>query len=183
MRRRICSSAQRHQSHISPVLSGWLGHESPFAFEPSFRPATGIERFIVGAPPILGLTALEVGIDIMLEASMRAVRAKSVQLTQIFDALVTQELGAGTFALVSPSDPAMRGSQLCYAHENGWPIMRALIDRGVIGDFRAPDILRFGFTPLYVGYADMWDAVSTLKSIVAERAWDKPKYHERALVT
>ncbi|HEY2896156.1 MAG TPA: kynureninase [Gemmatimonadaceae bacterium] len=175
--------AQRHQSHLSPVLSGWLGHESPFAFEPSYRPAQGIERFIVGAPPILGLTALEVGVDLMLEASMSAVRAKSVRLTEMFDVLVTQELGSGTLALVSPSDPAMRGSQLCYAHENGWPIMRALIDRGVIGDFRAPDILRFGFTPLYVGYADAWDAVAALKSIVTERAWDRPQFHARALVT
>jgi kynureninase len=165
------------------VLSGWLGHESPFAFEPSYRPAQGIERFIVGAPPILGLTALEVGVDLMLEASMSAVRAKSVRLTEMFDVLVTQELGSGTLALVSPSDPAMRGSQLCYAHENGWPIMRALIDRGVIGDFRAPDILRFGFTPLYVGYADAWDAVAALKSIVTERAWDRPQFHARALVT
>src|SRR3569623_131894 len=158
--------ATRHQPHISPVLSGWLGHEAPFAFEPSYRPANGIERFIVGAPPILGLTALEVGVDLMLEASMDEVRAKSVQLAEIFDALITQEIGADTFALVSPSAPEMRGSQLCYAHENGWPIMRALIDRGVIGDFRAPDILRFGFTPLYVGYVDVWNAVATLKSIV-----------------
>ena len=175
--------ATRHQAHISPVLSGWLGHEAPFAFEPSYRPANGIERFIVGAPPILGLTALEVGVDVMLEASMDEVRAKSVRLTELFDALVTQEIGAGTFALVSPSAPEMRGSQLCYAHENGWPIMRALIDRGVIGDFRAPDILRFGFTPLYVGYVDVWNAVATLEAIVAERAWDAPQYHERALVT
>ena len=175
--------AERHQSRISPVLSGWLGHESPFAFEPAYRPANGIERFIVGAPPIIGLTALEVGVDLMLEASMDAVRAKSVQLTELFDALVRQEIGADTFALVSPSARDRRGSQLCYAHENGWPIMRALIDRGVIGDFRAPDILRFGFTPLYVGYVDVWNAVATLKSIVAERAWDKPQYHERALVT
>jgi kynureninase len=175
--------AQRHQSHISPVLSGWLGHEAPFAFEPSYRPAKGIERFIVGAPPIMGLTALEVGVDLMLEASMDAVRAKSLQLTEIFNALVKQEIGADTFALVSPSEPEMRGSQLCYAHENGWPIMRALIDRGVIGDFRAPDILRFGFTPLYVGYLDVWNAVATLKAIVGDRAWDQPQYHERLLVT
>jgi kynureninase len=175
--------ARRHQSRISPVLSGWLGHESPFAFEPSYRPANGIERFIVGAPPILGLTALETGVDLMLEAPMAAVRAKSVQLTEMFDALVTQEIGAGTFALVSPREPEMRGSQLCYAHESGWPIMRALIDRGVIGDFRAPDILRFGFTPLYVSYVDVWNAVATLREILAERAWDDPRYHERALVT
>jgi kynureninase len=119
----------------------------------------------------------------MLEAPMAAVRAKSVQLTEMFDALVTQEIGAGTFALVSPREPEMRGSQLCYAHESGWPIMRALIDRGVIGDFRAPDILRFGFTPLYVSFVDVWNAVATLREILAERAWDDPRYHERALVT
>jgi kynureninase len=175
--------ARRHQSRISPALSGWLGHESPFAFEPSYRPANGIERFIVGAPPILGLTALEVGVDLMLEAPMSAVRAKSLRQTELFDALVTQEIGAEILALVSPREPEMRGSQLCYAHESGWPIMRALIDRGVIGDFRAPDILRFGFTPLYLSYVDVWNAVGTLEGILAERAWDEPRYHERALVT
>ena len=175
--------ARRHQSRISPALSGWLGHESPFAFEPSYRPANGIERFIVGAPPILGLTALEVGVDLMLEAPMSAVRAKSLRQTELFDALVTQEIGEEILSLVSPREPDMRGSQLCYAHESGWPIMRALIDRGVIGDFRAPDILRFGFTPLYLSYVDVWNAVATLQAILAERAWDKPRYHERALVT
>jgi len=175
--------AKRHQAHLSPVLSGWLGHESPFAFEPSYRPAKGIERFIVGAPPILGLTALEMGVDLMLEAPMEALRAKSVRQMELFDALLTQQIGADTFALISPRAPEMRGSQLCYAHEHGWPIMRALIDRGVIGDFRAPDILRFGFTPLYLRYADVWNAVATLEAILAERAWDHPKFHERVLVT
>jgi len=175
--------AQRHQARISPVLSGWLGHASPFAFEPSYRPAEGINRMIVSAPSIVSLAALEVGVDLMLEASTNAVRAKSVRQTEMFNALVTQEIGADVFALVSPSAPEMRGSQLCYAHDDGWPIMRALIDRGVIGDFRAPDILRFGFTPLYLGYAELWDAVATLRAIMTERAWDKPKYHERALVT
>jgi kynureninase len=175
--------ARRHQPHVTPVLSGWLGHAAPFAFEPSYRPAEGINRLIVSASPILSMTALEVGVDVMLEASMSELREKSVRQTQIFDALITQEIGADIFTLVSPRDPDMRGSQLCYAHEDGWPIMRALIDRGVIGDFRAPDILRFGFTPLYLGYAELWDAVAILKQIMAERSWDAPKYHERALVT
>jgi len=175
--------AERHQAHLSPVLSGWLGHESPFAFEPSYRPAKGIERFIVGAPPIIGLTALETGVDLMLAAPVEALRAKSLRQMELFDVLVTQQIGADTFALISPRAPEMRGSQLCYAHEHGWPIMRALIDRGVIGDFRAPDILRFGFTPLYLRYADVWNAVATLEAILAERAWDHPKFHERVLVT
>lgn len=138
---------------------------------------------IVSSAPIVSLKALEVGIDIMLEAPMDALRAKSVRQTELFDALVTQEIGGDTFALVSPRAAERRGSQLCYAHQNGWPIMRALIDRGVIGDFRAPDIMRFGFTPLYLGYAELWDAVAILGEIVAERAWDRPEYHARALVT
>ncbi|HEY7861711.1 MAG TPA: kynureninase [Gemmatimonadaceae bacterium] len=175
--------AQRHQPHITPVLSGWFGHASPFAFEQSYRPAEGIDRLTVGAPPILSLTALEVGVDLMLEAPLDLVRAKSVRQGEIFDALMGQEVGRDAFTLVSPSAPAMRGSQLCYAHPQAWPIKQALIDRGVIGDFRAPDILRLGFTPLYLGYAEIWDAVAILKAIVVERAWDTPEYHARSLVT
>ncbi len=175
--------AHRHQPHIQPILSGWFGHASPFTFEKSFRPAEGIERFTVGAPPIISLAALEVGVDLMLEASLDALRAKSVQQGVIFERLVAQELGESTLSLVSPSEPAMRGSQLCYAHSNGWPVMRALIDRGVIGDFRMPDIMRFGFTPLYLGYVELWDAIATLKTILAERAWDRPEYHARTKVT
>jgi kynureninase len=175
--------AERHQSSITPVLSGWLGHATPFAFESSYRPGAGIERLAVGAPPILSLTALEVGVDLMLEASPALLRTKSVQQTSLFDALVEQEIGHDVVSLVTPSEPAMRGSQLCYSYENAWPVMRALIDRGVIGDFRAPDILRFGFTPLYVGFAELWDAVATLKAILSERAWDRPEYHARATVT
>jgi kynureninase len=175
--------AQRHQPHIKPILSGWLGHAAPFAFEQSYRPAEGIDRVSVGAPPIISLAALEVGVDVMLDASIDAVRAKSVQQGVIFDRLVAQEIGQGTLTLVSPTDPAMRGSQLCYAHPNAWPVMRALIDREVIGDFRMPNILRFGFTPLYLGYAELWDAVATLKAILAERAWDRPEYHALATVT
>lgn len=175
--------AQRHQPHITPALSGWFGHASPFTFEQSYRPAVGIDRLTVGAPPILSLTALEVGVDLMLEAPLDAVRAKSVRQGEIFDRLMGQELGDGGFALASPSAPAMRGSQLCYAHRDAWPIKQALIDRGVIGDFRAPDILRLGFTPLYLGYAELWDAVATLKAIMVERAWDRAEYHARSLVT
>ncbi|MEP7087090.1 MAG: kynureninase [Gemmatimonadota bacterium] len=175
--------ARRHQAGITPVLSGWLGHASPFTFEPSYRPGEGIERLAVGAPPILSLTALEVGVDLMLEASIDALRTKSVAQTSIFDALVEQEIGHDVLSLVTPSVPEMRGSQLCYSYRDAWPVMRALIDRGVIGDFRAPDILRFGFTPLYVGFAELWDAVAILKNILAEGTWDRPEYHARTKVT
>ena len=175
--------ARRHQPHIMPALSGWFGHASPFEFEQSYRPAEGIDRVTVGAPPIISLTALEVGVDLMLEAPINALRAKSVRQGEIFQALMAQEIGHGTLALVSPSAPAMRGSQICYAYRDAWPVMRALIDRGVIGDFRGPDVLRFGFTPLYLGYAELWDAVATLKAILAERSWDRPEYHARTRVT
>lgn len=175
--------ARRHQPHIRPILSGWFGHESPFTFQQSFRPAEGIDRFTVGAPPLISLAALEVGVDLMLEASLDALRAKSVRQGVIFERLVAQELGQGTLQLVSPSEAAMRGSQLSFAHPNGWPVMRALIDRGVIGDFRMPNIMRFGFTPLYLGYVELWDAIATLRAILAERAWDRPEYHARTKVT
>jgi len=175
--------AKRHQSSFDPVLSGWHGHATPFTFEPSYHAAEGIERMAVGAPAILSLIALEVGIDLMLEVSQSALRAKSLQQTSMFDALVEQEIGRDVVSLVPPREPAMRGSQLCYSYDNAWPVMRALIARGVIGDFRAPDILRFGFTPLYLGFAELWDAVATLKDILATRAWDKPEHHARAKVT
>ncbi len=175
--------AHRHQPNLRPILSGWFGHAAPFAFEGSYRPAEGIERLIVGAPPILSLAALEVGVDLMVEASIDAIRAKSVKQGGIFERLVVQEIGRGALTLASPSDPAERGSQLSYAHPNGWPIMRALIDRGVVGDFRMPDIMRFGFTPLYLGYAELWDAIATLKAILADRSWDRAEYHARTRVT
>jgi kynureninase len=177
------SVARRHQPHFKPILSGWFGHAAPFTFEQSYRPAEGIDRIMVGAPPIISLAALEVGVDLMLEASPDALRAKSIRQGAMFERLVAQEIGASTLTLVSPREPSKRGSQLSYAHPNGWPVMRALIDRGVIGDFRMPNIMRFGFTPLYLGFVELWDAVATLKAILGERAWDRPEYHARTRVT
>ncbi|MGH7621040.1 MAG: kynureninase, partial [Gemmatimonadaceae bacterium] len=175
--------ATRHQRNIAPAISGWWGHASPFEFQQSFRPAENIDRFTVGAPAILSLTALEVGVDLMLEAPMDALRAKSVRQGELFEQLVAQELEPGTLTLASPASPANRGSQICYSHANGWPMMRALIARGVIGDFRAPDIMRFGFTPLYLGYTELWDAIAILKQVLDERAWDRPEFHARTRVT
>jgi len=176
-------AAARHHAGMRPVLSGWFGHAAPFAFEPSYRPADGIVKMAVGTPPILSLAALEAGVDVMLDASQDALRAKSLQQAEVFAALMEQELAAHGFRAASPADPAQRGSQLCYDHEQGWPIMRALIARGVIGDYRAPNILRFGFTPLYLGFTELWDAVAILRDIVQTRSWDKPEHHARARVT
>ncbi len=176
-------AAQRHHAAMQPVLSGWFGHVAPFAFEHAWRPAGGIVKMAVGTPAILSLAALEAGVDLMLEASMDALRTKSLKQAEIFAALMAQEVAGHGFRFASPADPAERGSQLCYDHEQGWPIMRALIARSVIGDYRAPGILRFGFTPLYLGYTELWDAAAILRAIMETRGWDKLEHHARARVT
>jgi kynureninase len=175
--------AKRHQDRVAPALSGWFGHAAPFAFEGSFRPAEGIARAAVGTPPVLSLAALEVGVDLMLEASLDEVRAKSLCQADIFAVLMEQELAGHGFRLASPKDGTQRGSQICFAHEQGWPITQCLTEHNVIGDFRAPDIVRFGFTPLYLGYAELWDAVAILRRIMEGRLWDKPEFHRRTKVT
>lgn len=174
--------ARRNQI-ASPVLSGWFGHARPFAFEDDYDPAGGIERFLCGTPPILGLTGLECGVDLHLRAPMRAVRAKSMAMGQVFIALMENYCAEFGFELVGPKDQALRGSQVSYAHLNGYEIVQALKERDVIGDFRAPDVLRFGLTPLYLRYRDLHDAVQRLREICLTRAWDKPQYRVRAAVT
>jgi kynureninase len=174
--------ARRHQARIRPPLSGWMGHAAPFAFDLDYRPADGVARNLCGTPPILSLAALEVGVDLMLEVDLGALRAKSIALGAGFAALVDQ-LCPGLFALASPGDPAARGSQISLRHEQGYAIVQALIARGVIPDFRAPDILRFGFAPLYLRHVDIWDAVEQLADIMRTGAWDAPDYHRRAAVT
>ena len=176
-------AAKRHHAAMQPALSGWFGHAAPFAFEHAWRPAEGIVKMAVGTPAILSLAALEAGVDLMLEASMEALRTKSLKQAEVFTALMEQELSGHGFRAASPADPAQRGSQLCYDHDQGWPIMRALISRKVIGDYRAPGILRFGFTPLYLGFTELWDAVAILRDIMQTRGWDKPEHHARARVT
>lgn len=174
--------AKRHQSAM-PVLSGWFGHASPFTFEENYRPANGIARFMCGTPPVLGLTALECGVDLMQRADMSLLREKSVRLGQLFIERMEERCGEFGFILVSPRDPALRGSQISYAHPNGYEMVQALKAQDVIGDFRAPDILRFGLTPLYLRYADVVEAVERLRDVCLTRAWDKPEYRERAAVT
>ena len=174
--------AKRHQS-AKPVLSGWFGHASPFTFEEDYRPADGIARFMCGTPQVLGLTALECGVDLMLRANIRELRRKSVRLGQLFIERMEQRCAGFGFQLISPADPELRGSQISYAHTNGYEIVQALKERDVIGDFRAPNVLRFGLTPLYLRYADIVELVERLRDVWLTRAWDKPDYRERAAVT
>jgi kynureninase len=174
--------AQRLQADLQLPLTGWLGHAEPFAFESLYRPASSIARAVVGTPPVLSLAALEVGIDVSLEAPMRAVREKSLRLAEIFMTLIEQECG-DAFKVLTPSDAAARGSQVSFAHPHGYAIMQALIERGVIGDFRAPDVLRFGLAPLYVRYADVWDAVAVLGEVVRSGIWHEERFQQQLKVT
>jgi kynureninase len=173
--------AERHQHGFSQPLSGWMGHAAPFAFDADYRPASGVARYLCGTPPVLATTALECGVDLMLEADMTQIRHKSVALTELFIERVESRCPGLTLA--SPRDSRIRGSQVSFHHPQGYALMQALISRGVVGDFRAPDIVRFGFTPLYIGYCDVWDAVETLSDLLATGAWDRPEFHARAAVT
>jgi len=173
--------APRHAGMVNPALSGWLGHEAPFAFDPSYRPGPGIERMRVGTPPVLGLAALDAALDIWDSVDMDALRARSLELTDRFIAGV--EAACPTLRLATPRDHALRGSQVSFHFADGYAAMQALIGRGVIGDFRAPDIMRFGFTPLYIDLDDVDRAVVILAEVIGKGLWDRPEYKTRARVT
>jgi kynureninase len=164
-------------------LSGWLGHRAPFVFDPGYAPAASIDRYSVGTPSILALAALDAGVDTVLAAGVDALRAKSVALTELFIERVGQRCAGRGLVLASPRDAAQRGSQVCLRHANAFPVMQALIARGVIGDFRAPDILRFGFAPLYVRHVDVWDAVEALADVLASGEWQRVEFAQQGAVT
>ncbi len=166
---------------IDPALAGWLGHEAPFAFDLDYRPAPGIERMRVGTPPVLQMAALEEAMSIWDEVEMADVRTASIRLSELFIAEV--EAACPDLRLASPRDVAQRGSQVSFHFENGYAAMQALIARGVIGDFRAPDIMRFGFTPLYLDDEDVRGAVHILAEVLRYRLWDRPEYLARQRVT
>ena len=175
--------AERLQSQIQSPLTGWFGHQQPFAFESTYAPATGIARLLVGTPPILSMSALDAAIDLMLEAPMPQIREKSLRLSTLFIDLVEQQCADHGLELVTPRAPERRGSQVCLRHSQAWPIMQALIARGVVGDVRAPDILRFGFTPLYLRHVEVWDAVAALAEVLRSGEWKRPEFQLLAKVT
>ena len=169
-------------------LAGWLGHAAPFAFTTDYRPAAGIGRFICGTPPILSLAALECGVDVCLEAraygGLMALRDKSIALTRAFIDLVESRCAEHDLVLVSPRAASERGSQVAFSHPTGgYAIVQALIERGVIGDFREPDILRFGFAPLYTRFVDVWDAVDRIVQVLQTAEWRAPRFSVRGVVT
>jgi kynureninase len=173
--------AERLQDELNSPITGWMGHAEPFAFGGDYRPAPGIARFLTGTPSILALAALEAGIATFDGIGIADVEAKSAALTQLFIDAV--EARCPEVALASPRDASRRGSQVSFTHPNGYAVMQALIARGVIGDFRAPDIIRFGFAPLYNRFEDAWHAAGALADILSTNEWDQPRFHARHKVT
>jgi len=164
-----------------PALAGWMGHANPFAFETDYTPALSIERMRVGTPPVLQMAALCSALDIWEDVSLDEIRAKSIALSELFIEQV--EKRCPVLTLISPRNPANRGSQVSFAWEHGYPTVQALIEQGVIGDFRAPNVMRFGFTPLYIDADDVLKAVEILETIINEKSWDQPRFKTRAAVT
>jgi len=175
--------APRHQERLRQPLSGWWGHEQPFAMEPGYRPVQGIRRCLCGTQPVLSLALVECGLDVALRADIQVVRRKSLALGDLFIKLVEQRCARHNLALVTPREHARRGSQVSFRHREGYAVIQALIARGVIGDYREPELMRFGITPLYLGFADVWDAVEALRDVLDSRGWDRPEFRQRGLVT
>jgi len=173
--------AEDLQERLVSPLRGWMGHAAPFAFADDYAPAPGITRFLAGTPPILGLAALEAGVESFDGADMAAVWAKSVKLFDLFAYLMAER--CPELSCISPREPERRGSHISFAHPHAFEICQALIADGVIGDFRAPDILRFGLTPLYLGFEDIWVAVDRLRAILDTGRWRDPQFAVRGKVT
>lgn len=173
--------AKRHHDALQQPLSGWMGHAAPFAFSDDYTPAPGVDRLLAGTPHIIGLAALEVGADIAAEIGIAPLAEKSRRMSEFFRAVVTEKLP--DLELVSPIDPAVRGSQLSFRHEHAYPICQALIARGIIGDFREPDILRFGFAPSYLSFEDVFKAATALAELIETGEWQHPEFSERSKVT
>lgn len=173
----------KHQDRFWQPLSGWWGHARPFAMEDSYEPVSGIGRFLCGTQPIVSMALVECGLDVSLAAPIEDIRAKSLALTDLFIELVEARASENLLELITPREHSRRGSHVSFRHPEGYAIMQALIARGVIGDYREPNVLRFGITPLYVGFTDVWDAVEILFDILDNRLWDAPEFKERNAVT
>ena len=176
-------AAARHHGQAPQPLYGWLGHAAPFEFAAGYRPGPGIRQYVVSSPPILSMAALEEGVDLLMQVDMTELRAKSVALTDAFIARVEARCAGLGLTLATPRDSARRGSHVSFAHEHAYALMQALIARGVVGDFRTPDLIRFGFTPLYTRHVDAWDAAEILRDVLVSGAWRRPEFQTRAAVT
>ena len=171
------------QDKIVPALAGWWGHDAPFAFDLDYRPATGIARNQCGTQPILSMAALDAALDIFDGIDMQVVRKMSLALCKLFADQTVERCGRHGVKLMGPGDWRRRGSHVSLNCPNGYAVMQALIAHNVIGDFRSPDMIRFGFTPLYTRFVEVWDAVDRLARILDERLWDQPQFLTRKAVT
>ena len=176
-------AARRFHDRFRQPISGWMGDARPFDYHAGYEPARGISRYLSGSPPVIALSALEASVDVILEAPMEAIRRKSIALGELFVDLVGRHCHGLGLELASPREGAKRGSHVSYRHAQSDPVMQALIAARVIGDCRPPDLLRFGFAPLYLRYADVWHAVMRMAEILRTRAWDRAEFRSRRLVT
>jgi kynureninase len=176
-------AAPKHQETAAPILAGWLGHAAPFDFTPSYAPAPGIDRYIVGTPPVLSMAALDTALGALDGIDPVALGEKASALGDLFIDAVEALAGDRAPTLASPRDRARRGAQVSFHHPEGYAVMQACIARGVVGDFRAPDIVRFGFSPLFLSFADVVDAAAILAEVLRDGLWDDPSYKQRAAVT
>ncbi|GAA1888038.1 kynureninase [Paeniglutamicibacter psychrophenolicus] len=174
---------ERHQGRFWQPLTGWWSHAAPFEMADSYTAANDVRRFLCGTQPITSMAMVECGLDVALEADIDLVRAKSLALADLFIALVRERCGEFGLELVTPEVHAERGSHVSFRHPEGYAIIQALTDRGVIGDYREPEVLRFGLTPLYLSYTDIWDAVEILRDVLETSSWDVPAYRTRHAVT
>jgi kynureninase len=175
--------AERLQTDLRSPIWGWMGHAAPFEFGDAYAPAGGVRRQLVGTPGILGLAVLEAGLDTFEGVDLRQVEAKAARMGDLLIELIEDRCGQFGLQLVSPRSAEERGSHVSFAHPDGYAIMQALIARGVIGDFRAPDVLRFGLTPLYLRYGDLWDAVEHLAAVLERGEHTQERFRRRQRVT
>ncbi len=175
--------ASRHQDALRQPLSGWMGHAAPFRFEPTYEPAPGIGRTLCGTPPILSLAALDAALEVFDGVDVGALRAKSMALGEVFLRLVGERCGDAGLELASPANAVDRGSQISLRHARGYGIVQALAARGVVGDFRAPDLLRFGFAPTFLRFRDLWTAALALERVLEREEWDRAEHRRQLKVT
>lgn len=175
--------APQLQGELDQPITAWMGHANPFDFSVDYAPAKDISRFLSGTPSIVGLAALEASLDIWTQVDLSVVRAKSVALSEFFIWIVERQLDSTAVQLASPRDAKQRGSHIAFQHPQGFAVIQALIERNVIGDFREPDLIRFGFAPLYMSFADVWRAATMLVEVIETRSWDQPRFRRRTTVT
>ncbi|RBP51648.1 kynureninase [Arenicella xantha] len=175
--------AARHQRAIKQPLQGWMGHQTPFQFDPDYQAAEGVQQFLAGTPNILSLVALNAALAVFADVDMQHVRAKSIALAEVFIQQLSQSDCTNEFTICTPLDAPQRGSQIALAHPYAYAITQALIDRGIVADFRAPNLVRFGLTPLYTRYQDIWRTVQVLSEIMQTKRYLDKKYQTRQKVT